>query len=481
MLLEGRTAKDMDDLVGKLLRHRKARVVVAFFEFSNLSPLFKEALEKQNVEEEIVIVGSDTISINLPTVFNVQPLRQMNQSYFPVMEDCLKRRKPTLNPEDPWLKEIYAESYNCSWNDDENELEQPCSIFENAPFPDDNYQITNLHPKLTRLYDIVNILALAMDKVMRTECVGFEDKYAIRDCFRNDNNLINAIKETEFFGTVGKIKIDENGDAYARWVVYQASYYSNQETLIGEYNEDQIPKLSLSVKRIDWTPFKNLSQQVLYFEGQSLTIPESVCSKPCGLREFMIPQELECCWLCRYCHVNEIIINSTICKPCPFGQWPDSETATTCELINPTYLKPSDWVTLLLLSIGGLGFLSTLIITILYMINQDKKIIKATTKELCCIILFGIFVAFLSVFFFLIEPTIWSCFANRYGFNLSVCLIYSPLFVKTNRVFRIFRSTEKGMGRARLIGLNTQIIASTVLILIQVISKLLIFKPGAVF
>ena len=102
------------------------------------------------------------------------------------------------------------------------------------------------------------------------------------------------------------------------------------------------------------------------------------------------------------------------------------------------------------------------------MFKCQEKIIKATTRELCSIILVGILMAYLVALFYFFKPAYWSCLINRHGFNLIAILIYVPLFVKTNRVHRIFKAGQKGIQKPKYIGTLTQIVISALLVLIGV-------------
>ena len=100
-----------------------------------------------------------------------------------------------------------------------------------------------------------------------------------------------------------------------------------------------------------------------------------MCSKPCKTKEYLIQQELQCCWICRKCLVNEYIENGTGCKACPFGQWPDEDTATYCTVIETTYLRWSSWITLFLTGIIIVGLFCTFYTISFYIINRHEKII----------------------------------------------------------------------------------------------------------
>ncbi len=182
----------------------------------------------------------------------------------------------------------------------------------------------------------------------------------------------------------------------------------------------------------------------------------------------MFPQELECCWECRECFPHEYIINDTICKACPFGEWPDTESATWCEPLEAEYLKLDYWVTILILITAGAGLSASIIITYLFHINQDKKIVKATSPELCSVLLVGIILAFAASVFYALKPTFVICVINRHGFNLAVAFIYAPLLIKTNRIYRIFKITQKGLRGSRFSDARIMLLLTAIIILTEV-------------
>ena len=315
------------------------------------------------------------------------------------------------------------------------------------------------------MYDVAYLYAKGIDKALNNECksIAIREKNQLSSCVKT--NLVPNMKFIENDGTI-KIKLDENGDVYARWRIYQNQ--NGNPVLVATYDETKDPKLQIFTEQINWSVFSHFSTQALNIDGQNIITPESVCSKPCKAKEYLLQQELQCCWICRKCLVNEYIVNGTGCEACPFGQWPDEETATYCTIIETTYQKWSSWITLLLTGITIVGLLFTLYTTIFYILKRHENIIKATTRELCSIILAGILIAYITALFYFFKPTYWFCVINRHGFNLSIILIYSPLFVKTNRIYRIFQAGQKGIQKPKYIGTITQIIISALLILIGV-------------
>ena len=399
------------EVIDKLLRHRNARVVIGFFTFGG--DAFEKALLRTTATRDFIFLGSDTVYFKFDGVFRVQPVREMNETFYSKMTDFFYQRDAKMLPEDPWIREIYADENNCSW---QLSGVTKCQTLEsNQPLMEFSIPQTFEVRKYIRMYDVAYLYVKEIDKTIRNECksIAIKDKTQLRSCIKK--NLVPNMKYIENDGTV-KIKLDENGDAYARWRIYQNQ--NGNSVLVATYDETEEPKLQLLTEKIDWSVFSQFSTQILNIEGQNITTPESVCSKPCNAKEYLIQQELACCWICRKCLVNECIINGTNCQPCPFGQWPDEETATYCKIIETTYQKWSSWITLLLTGIIIVGLLFTFYTVVFYILKRKEKIIKATTRELCSIILAGILIAYFFALFYFFKPADWSCIINRHGFNL---------------------------------------------------------------
>ena len=101
-------------------------------------------------------------------------------------------------------------------------------------------------------------------------------------------------------------------------------------------------------------------------------------------------------------------------------------------------------------------------------LNRKATLIRASSKELNAIILMGISVAYVSVFFYLIKPSKWSCLLRHAGFNFAVSLIYAPILTKTNRVYRIFSAGKRGVKRPAFISNGVQMKLTCFLVGLQV-------------
>lgn len=71
----------------------------------------------------------------------------------------------------------------------------------------------------------------------------------------------------------------------------------------------------------------------------------------------------------------------------------------------------------------------------------------ASGRELCYVLLMGILASYGLTFVILCEPTVNRCAVVRIGLGLCMSLCYSAIFIKTNRISRIFNRGVKTVHR----------------------------------
>ena len=113
---------------------------------------------------------------------------------------------------------------------------------------------------------------------------------------------------------------------------------------------------------------------------------------------------------------------------------------------------------------------------IIFWNKRHMKLVKASNKELSLILLTGGLLAFASALTFVIKPSNWSCILRHLGFNLSVNLLYSPMFMKTLTVYRIFYHGRRGLKRPRMVSAMAQLCLVSLSFLVLV-SPLQHLKP----
>ncbi|XP_059142367.1 metabotropic glutamate receptor 1-like [Physella acuta] len=198
--------------------------------------------------------------------------------------------------------------------------------------------------------------------------------------------------------------------------------------------------------------------------------PASVCSHPCTFREYSVPKEIICCWECRTCHSNEIVVsNRTSCDTCDTFTWPDeASNYTTCIPIPLTFSTPSDTLSLIQICMAIGAILAQCLVVAAYFIYRENRVIKAASRELSILQMAGIFLGYVTVIVFQTRPTPETCSALYFMFCMSFAWLYSPLIVKTVRIFRIFESSAKYNRRPPFVSPQSQIIFASVLIFLQV-------------
>ncbi len=454
------TDKNYDEVVEKLVANSKARVVILFVLHYMALPFF-QAVERRKVFDYFVWLGSDAIAgrnFGRPTTDKFFYVFFDNGETSPEFAEYFKYLTPDNSTNNPWFRLLWEQYFDCKWDNCEDC--KNCSNFSNTQKPDDPVSIW-----VNKFHDAVWTFGLALDTLIRTKCPkAFRDKSLLNKCVTG-KDLLPVMKNTTFKGITGDIKFNKNGDMLGEYTINQYLFNNgkNEHLIVGNWKK-KTESITIYEEKISWSKFlKNLDGHEF---GHG--IPPSVCSVPCDRKQYPVQQEVHCCWICRECRNNEIIVNSSSCEACPPTLWPDDDFATTCIPIEPTYMKPSDVIALGLLALSALLFIMTLIFIAIFIKNREDKLIKASGRELMTIIMVGICLAYLVIFSFVMKPSDVYCYISHFGFNITVTIIYAPLVMKTNRVYRIFTSGKKGVMSLKFISSSSQLLITIIICLMQV-------------
>ncbi|KAA0203144.1 hypothetical protein HAZT_HAZT005315 [Hyalella azteca] len=100
----------------------------------------------------------------------------------------------------------------------------------------------------------------------------------------------------------------------------------------------------------------------------------------------------------------------------------------------------------------------TLMTAIIFMRYNTTPIIMASGRELCYVLLFGIALCYVMTFVILAPPSTPICGVLRVGLGLGLCICYSAIFTKTNRISRIFNRGVKSIKRPSYTSPRSQIL-----------------------
>lgn len=198
--------------------------------------------------------------------------------------------------------------------------------------------------------------------------------------------------------------------------------------------------------------------------------PVSVCSRVCGVGEYKIQRDQPCCWACRFCRENEIVVsNQTACQACPFFYWPEPRTnLTSCKKIIPYYPIFTDAVVIFEACTSCIGIMAAVSVLIAHVYYRDARVIKAASRELSFLQLFAIGTGFVTMLVYAAPPTHGMCAIAYWLFCFSFDLLYAPLLVKAIRIYRIFNAAAKGTRGLKLISPLSQVVISCAIVTGQV-------------
>ncbi len=456
------TANDYDEVVRNLVRNHRARVVVLFLHSYKLLTDALITLEEQNIFNYFIFFASDSLSyyslgkIESGCLFTFPKIRDIA----PEFQKVFNQVTPAKVKENPWIHSQWETYYDCKWlHEDPN---KSCEQFANkskSNLPKYVYANSNT------LYDAVMVYALALDNLVRDRCPKAFQEATILDKCIEGRHLLSYMKNLSFEGVSGPVKFNKDGDRLGSYNIIQYVHNDagNIFNTVGTWNSDG-ESIEVFEDKIRW----DLYQTNIKESNMLTSVPESACSKQCAKRQFPVEQEVHCCWICRECRNNEIIVNETSCQACPEKTWPDSDTARFCLPIEPTYMRSTNIISISLVLITGVfSIISFSFVTILVK-NRERKLIKASGRELMAIIMFGIILAYVIVIFFIAKPSTIFCYFKHFGFDLSITLIYTPLLLKTSRVYRIFAASENFSQKLHCASIRSQITMVLGSLLIQV-------------
>ena len=459
------TAGEYRNIVRNLRMHSNAHVIVVFAFTTHMQKLLSAA-DSMGVYGEFIWIFGDSFSVTEEHTITYEKILigsffvNLHSAPTPAFEQHLKTVTTETRPNNHWLQQFTDGLFNCTWGKDSGKT--PCTHFPNTPLDG------ALPAEVPFVIDSVKAFAYGLHKLVEQHCQGYDhDKVRLRQCISR-HDLHSYLQKTSFIGSHGLVKFDENGDGTGTYDIHQLKgkdARGPRYVKVASWSKGDA-YLNINTSEVSWSRIGEGGRT--YPSEQA---PESTCSYPCRPGEFIIPKEVKCCWECRQCRDNEITIhNATSCQQCPIFYWPDQKTFLDCFAIHPTYLKWDESVSLTISFLGLLGIVSTFVVGVFFVKHRHVKIVKATGREINCVIFAGIFCAFCTVFLFLAMPTQACCQMGRAGFNLAFTVEYAALLARVSRIFRIFNSAKKGKQRPAFISSHAQIAICGSLIALQVIA-----------
>ena len=377
------------------------------------------------------------------------------------------------NSDNPWISDTWPRQLNCIWDSDRpgnsTDYRVNCNELNATSFNGTRIRDST---KGSKYYDGTLVYAHALHSLIEQRCPeAFANISYLSGCIQGPA-LLKSLKNVTVTGANGVIKFGGDGDLYGRYKIWQlhrstknntwntANSYGKKRVKIGRgiqigtWDQNRDERLELNSSRFYWNGIKP-SWPVKELNGTE--VPESVCSQPCGQKEYEITSQDGCCWNCHSCRKTEIVLKHiSKCQACPETTWPDDETASVCVPIDPSYLDVDDLIWQALAIAASTSALLAISAICIFILHRHGRVVKATNFPLSMVMLCGVLLASVSAFAFITRPTVVRCAVRLWGFHLSVNLLYTPMFFKTLQIYRIFNGGKKGKSRLKFISSRWQ-------------------------
>ncbi|XP_067890079.1 metabotropic glutamate receptor 5b isoform X2 [Heterodontus francisci] len=464
--------QSFDKLLRKLRSQLpKARVVACFCEGMTIRGLLMSMRRLESMGE-FQLIGSDGWADRYDVTDGYQreatggitiKLQSPDVTWF---DDYYLELRPESHFSNPWFPEFWQHRFQCRL---ENEQENP----EYNKTCDGTESLQDQYVQDTKMGFVINAIysmAHALHNMQQSLCPGVNGLCDVMKPI-DGRILLDFLMKINFTGVSGDIiSFDENGDSPGRYEIM------NFKKLGKEYFD------YINVGSWDNGELKMDDDEI--WSSKNLVV-RSVCSDPCEKGEIKVIRkgEVSCCWTCTPCKENEFVFDEYTCQACPQGSWP-SEDLRDCERIPVKYLRWGDPEPIAAVVFACLGLLATMFVMFIFMVYRDTPVVKSSSRELCYIILVGIFLGYLCTFSLIAKPQKIYCYLQRIGIGLSPAMSYSALVTKTNRIARILAGSKKKIctKKPRFMSACAQLVIASMLICIQlgIIVSLFIMEPPEV-
>ncbi|XP_043980534.1 metabotropic glutamate receptor 3 [Gambusia affinis] len=466
--------KSYEVVIRQLLQKPNAHVTVLFLRSDDARELIAAAARLNTSfiwvasdgwgAQESIVKGNEITAEGAITLeLAANPIPDFNR-YFLSLD-------PVKNHRNPWFRDFWEQRFQCS-------LGAGGIGFGGTPLPpcDKNLSMDQRYfepeSKIMFVVNAVYAMARALHNMQRSLCLNTTklcDSMKALDGRRLYRDYILNVSFTAPFSPPGSetaVKFDSQGDGMGRYNIfsYQRSGERYGYVPVGEWAES----LSLNNDLIRWP---------------KEALPTSQCSDPCERNEMKKMQAGEyCCWICTACEPHEYLADEFTCSPCAPGQWP-TDDLTSCYDLPEDYIMWEDAWAIGPITIACVGFVCTGLVFWVFVRHNNTPLVKASGRELCYILLSGVFMSYAMTFLFLAKPSPAICALRRLGLGTSFAVCYSALLTKTNRIARIFNGVKDGAGavRPRFISPSSQVFICLSLISVQLVMVsvwLLLEVPG---
>uniref|UniRef100_A0A3B4V0M9 Metabotropic glutamate receptor 1 n=1 Tax=Seriola dumerili TaxID=41447 RepID=A0A3B4V0M9_SERDU len=462
--------KHYDRLLRKLReRLPKARVVVCFCEGMTVRGLLT-AMRRLGVFGEFLVIGSDGWADRYEVVEGYEQeaeggiTMKLQSEVVKSFDDYYLKLRLDTNTRNPWFPEFWQYRFQCRLLGHPQENKNYKKVCSGNESLHENYVQDS---KMGFVINAIYAMAHGLHDMHKELCPGQTGLCEAMDPI-DGSKLLDYLLKTSFRGVSGEeIYFDENGDTPGRYDIMNLQSVGD-----GRYDYLNVGSWHEGILNID--------DNKLWMNSSDMV--RSVCSEPCSKGQIKVIRkgEVSCCWICTTCKDNEYVQDEFTCKACELGWWPDDELAG-CQPLPLKYLDWADVESIVAVVFSCVGILITSFVTFVFIQYRDTPVVKSSSRELCYIILAGIFLGYICPFTLIARPSVASCYLQRLLVGLSSAMCYSALVTKTNRIARILAGSKKKIctRKPRFMSAWAQVIIAFMLISVQLTLEitLIILEP----
>ncbi|XP_023315068.1 metabotropic glutamate receptor-like [Trichogramma pretiosum] len=491
-----------DAIIHNITQKSDIRVVVMFAEKVATLRVIRAA-RRLSASEQLVWIGSDIWSSGkrerelspdeehiLEGALAVQPL----YTHMAGFDDYFTNLTLEHVKVNPWFDEFWTEYHRCRGangsvsNDEESQhfREDHCrqDDFNMKISSEMGYkQRKNIH----FVRDAVYAVALALHDLQKEMCPHYQRGMVCEILSHIDGPLLSSyLAKVSFKDEAGnKFKFVKGREGPTRYSIlnYQKKPDGYHWIIVGNYT---------STSEGDEFHDLKLDDSLLRLRGQmqgkygntkdQWQFPTSRCISSC--RSDQVRERLDsCCSRCRDCGTHERKKNENQCELCSLGTLP-ANNKTICERVNEKFVDYTHPWAACAVTVATFGIVVTIVVFGIFWSNRNTPIIKASGRELSCLMLFGILASFLMTFAIIAWPNEYTCALTRFGIGLCYTICYAALVTKTNRIHRIFNNATNSPHKPRYTSPNSQLTITGVLTAVEILINgawLLRMKPKTIF
>ena len=357
-----------------------------------------------------------------------------------------------------WFKEFWESAFGCTLNG--GGKGKRC--YGNESISDSNFY--GKYASAQAVIDAVNAYAYALRCTIAYYCRMNGVNKTLCAHYLRDSRIIQGMrhfirKRPKMCPDVfGRVTFDENGTSYRDIEILNFDGQTYKSVGIWKWNT------TTKTSRIE------VKRSVISWRENRL--PLSICSKPCKTGERMIRSKIkECCFTCHPCQGDEIVLNNT-CYKCNKYELPDANKIS-CIKLDKLDINIANYLSLIVMIESVIGFALNSFVLYLFIKHKDSKIVKSSSRELSFFMLAGLYLCFISPCIFLLHPTVVRCGLRRFIFGLSLTACYTPLMLKTNRIYRIFKAARVMVSMPYLVSPRSQILICFGLLALQLLLSIM--------